>query len=153
MKELDEILYDALQADEDLMDVTEGRIESTCFEVSPDQEDNTQLPCIIVMDDGLQNSDNTKDTCWESEEDRVQASVEIDGRSPREVKQLRRMVRRAVASHISTLAENDEDIPRLQSVQSNGIAWDWMKPCYHTTITYVCYVNIQLNEDEQEDNE
>ena len=49
MKELDEILYDALLADEDLMDATEGRIESTCFEVSPDEQDNTQLPCIIVM--------------------------------------------------------------------------------------------------------
>lgn len=153
MKELDEILYDALLADQDLMDATEGRIESTCFEVSPDQEDNTQLPCIIVMDDGLQNTDATKDTCWDSEEDRVQASVEIDGKSPREVKLLRRMVRRAVASHIRTLADNDEEIPSLQSVQCNGIAWDWMKPCYHTTITYVCYVNNQLNDDEQDNEE
>lgn len=153
MKELDEILYDALLADQDLMDATEGRIESTCFEVSPDQEDNTQLPCIIVTDDELQNSDNTKDTCWESEEDRVQASVEIDGKSPREVKRLRRMVRRAVASHIRTLADNDEEKPSLQFVQCNGIAWDWMKPCYHTTITYVCYINNHLNDDEQEDNE
>lgn len=153
MKELDEILYDALLADQDLMDATEGRIESTCFEVSPDQEDNTQLPCIIVMDDGLQNTDATKDTCWDSEEDRVQASVEIDGKSPREVKLLRRMVRRAVASHIRTLADNDEEIPSLQSVQCNGIAWDWMKPCYHTTITYVCYVNNQLNDDEQDNDE
>ena len=42
MKELDEILYDALLADEDLMDAPEGRIESTCVEVSPDEQDNTQ---------------------------------------------------------------------------------------------------------------
>ena len=153
MKELDEILYDALLADEDLMDATEGRIESTCFEVSPDEQDNTQLPCIIVMDDELQNSGATKDSCWESEEDRVQASVEIDGRSPREVKRLRRMVRRAIASHIQAMAENDEETLSLQNVQCNGIAWDWMKPCYHTTITYVCDINNHLNDDEQEDNE
>ena len=152
MKELDEILYDALLADEYLMDATEGRIESTCFEVSPDEQDNTQLPCIIVMDDELQNSSATKDSCWESEEDRVQASVEIDGRSPREVKRLRRMVRRAIAIHIHAMAENDEETPSLQNVQCNGIAWDWMKPCYHTTITYVCDINNHLNDDEQEDN-
>ena len=144
MLELDEILYNALRADADLMTVVDGRVESTCFEVSPDEQDNTTLPCIIVTDDGLTNNLGTKDTEWELGEDRVQASIEVDAESPKAVKQLLRMVRRAVANHIRTMDENDEEIPCLQSVQTSGVAWDWMKPCYHETITYTCDVQNDL---------
>jgi glycerophosphoryl diester phosphodiesterase len=144
MPELDEILYNALRADADLMTAVDGRVESTCFEVSPDEQDNTQLPCIIVTDDGLTNNIGTKDTEWESNEDRVQASIEVDAESPKAVKQLLRMVRRAVANHIRTMADNDEEIPCLQSVQTSGVAWDWTKPCYHETITYTCDVQNDL---------
>ena len=144
MLELDEILYNALRADADLMTAVDGRVESTCFEVSPDDQDNTLLPCIIVTDDGLTNNLGTKDTEWESDEDRVQASIEVDAESPKAVKQLLRMVRQAVANHIAQMADNDEDIPCLQSVQTSGIAWDWMKPCYHETITYTCDVQNDL---------
>ena len=94
--ELDKLFYDALQADETLKAAVGGRIVSTCFEVSPDEKDNTPLPCIIVTDDGLTNNQQTKDNVWESGEDRVQASVEVDGTSPKQVKQLIRMVRKAI---------------------------------------------------------
>ena len=144
MLELDEILYNALLADADLMTAVGGRVESTCFEVSPDEQDNTPLPCIIVTDDGLTNNPGTKDTEWESNEDRVQASIEVDAESLKAVKQLLRMVRWAVANHIAQMADNDEDIPCLQSVQTSGVAWDWTKPCYHETITYTCDVQNDL---------
>lgn len=138
---LDEILYNALNADETLMQAVGDRIVSTCFEVGPDEQDNTQLPCIIVTDDGIQNTPDTKDCNWEASEDRVQASVEVDGRSPKEVKQLQQMCRQAIADYIRTMANNDEEIPYLESLQSNGIAWDWMKPCYHSTLTYNCIID------------
>ena len=64
MKQLDEILYDALRANPDLMQAVGERIVSTCFEVGPDEPDNTDLPCIIVTDDGWQNQPETKDTTW-----------------------------------------------------------------------------------------
>lgn len=142
--ELDELFFNALMADADLVLAVGGRIESTCFEVSPDEQDNTPLPCIIVTDDGLTNNLTTKDTEWESDEDRVQASVEIDAESPKRVKQLIQMVRKAIANYIESLADKGEDIPCLQSVQTNGVAWDWMKPCYHSTITYQCDVVNEL---------
>lgn len=142
--ELDELFFNALMADADLVLAVGGRIESTCFEVSPDEKDNTQLPCIIVTDDGLTNNLTTKDTEWESDEDRVQASVEVDGRDPKEVKRLIRMVRKAIANYIESLADKGEEIPCLQSVQTNGVAWDWMKPCYHSTITYTCDIENDL---------
>ena len=115
-----------------------GRIVSTCFEVGPDEVDNTPLPCIIVTDDGTTNQPETKDTEWESWEDRVQASVEVDAESPKAVKQLCRQVRRAVARHIRTMADEGLVIPSLESLQMSGVAWDWMKPCYHQTLTYNC---------------
>ena len=142
--ELDELFFNALMADADLVLAVGGRIESTCFEVSPDEQDNTPLPCIIVTDDGLTNNLTTKDTEWESDEDRVQASVEIDAESPKRVKQLIQMVRKAIANYIESLDDKGEDVPCLQSVQTNGVAWDWMKPCYHSTITYQCDVVNEL---------
>jgi hypothetical protein len=131
-------------ADAELVAAVGGRIESTCFEVSPDEQDNNPLPCIIVTDDGLTNNVGTKDDVWEGSEDRVQASVEVDGRDPKEVKQLIRMVRKAISDHIASLYDQGEYIPTLQSEQTNGVAWDWMKPCYHSTITYQCDVKNDL---------
>ena len=142
--ELDELFFNALMADADLVLAVGGRIESTCFEVSPDERDNTPLPCIIVTDDGLSNQPTDKDIEWEAGEDRVQASVEVDAKDPKQVKQLIRMVRKAIANYITSLYEKGEEIPCLQSVQTNGVAWDWMKPCYHSTITYQCDVQNDL---------
>ena len=142
--ELDELFFNALMADADLVLAVGGRIESTCFEVSPDEQDNTPLPCIIVTDDGLSNQPTDKDIEWEAGEDRVQASVEVDAKDPKQVKQLIRMVRKAIFNYITSLYEKGEEIPCLQSVQTNGVAWDWMKPCYHSTITYQCDVQNDL---------
>lgn len=138
--ELDELFFNALMADAELVLAVGGRIESTCFEVSPEETDNTPLPCIIVTDDGLTNQPDTKDAEWEGTVDRVQASIEVDAKDPKDVKALIRMVRKAIANYIASLSEKGEDIPYLQSVQTNGVAWDWMKPCYHSTITYQCDV-------------
>ena len=137
---LDEILFNALRSDAVLMEDVGGRIVSTCFEVGPDKVDNTPLPCIIVMDDGLQNNPDTKDCEWEAYEDRVTASVEVDAESPKAVKALIRKVRHAIADYIQTLYNEGKEIPKLESIVSNGIAWDWMKPCYHSTLTYNCII-------------
>ena len=142
MKELDEILYDAIRASEEIMQAVGDRVVSTCFEVGPDDIDNTDLPCIIVTDDGLENHPETKDSCWEGSEDHVLATIEIDARSPREVQHLRRLCRKAVAEYIQT---QSGQIPYLDSVRTSQRAWDWMKPCYHQELTYECTVyNSQL---------
>jgi hypothetical protein len=141
---LDEIFFNAIMADADLVLAVGGRVESTCFEVSPDDADNTLLPNIIITDDGLTNQPDSKDVEWESREDRVQASVDVAAEDPKQVKQLIGMVRKAIANYIQALDDQGEDIPYLQSVQTAGVAWDWMKPCYHDVITYTCDVPNQL---------
>ena len=64
MKQVDEIIYDAIKADSDLMTAIGGRVVSTCFEIPPTDEDNTPLPNIIITDDGFQNQQTTKDCVW-----------------------------------------------------------------------------------------
>lgn len=144
--ELDEIFYAALTSDEGIMTATSGRIISTCFEVSPEKDDNTPLPYIIITDDPFTNEQGTKDTRWESNHDSVQAGVEISAISPKEVKRLRRMVRKAIDNYISTM---EGGIPELQSLTNEGIQWDWMKPCYWDKLHYQCVVE-NIEDDEQD---
>lgn len=150
MKSVDEIIYDAICADTALMEAIGSRVVSTCFEVPSAEADNTPLPNIIVTDDGFQNQNGTKDCVWESGEDRVQATVDVAADSPKEVKQIVRKVRKAVETYIGTLYTQGEDIPELESLSSDGIAWDWMKPCYYQRLTYQCITKADID-DEQED--
>ena len=138
MKSVDEIIYDAICADTALMEAIGSRVVSTCFEVPPAEADNTPLPNIIVTDDGFQNQTGTKDNIWESGEDRVQVTVDVAADSPKEVKRLIRMVRRAIENQIILMSAANERIPELESLSSGGVAWDWMKPCYYQHLTYQC---------------
>lgn len=149
MKQVDEIIYDALMADEALVAAVGGRIVSTCFEVPPTDEDNTPLPNIIITDDGFQNQQTTKDCVWESAEDRVQVGVDIAAASPDEVKRLVRKVRSAVEQYIDTMYTSGEDIPELESLSSDGLSWDWMKPCYYQKLTYQCITLADLGSDDE----
>lgn len=149
MKQVDEIIYDAIQADETLMTAIGERVVSTCFEVSPDETDNTPLPNIIVTDDGFQNQDTTKDSVWEGEDDEVQVTVDIAAKSPNEVKDLVRMVRRAVSRYVIAMYGNHEAIPELDKLSSDGLQWDWMRPCYYQKLTYNCTIK-STTDDEQE---
>jgi hypothetical protein len=151
MKSVDEIIYDAICADTALMEAIGSRVVSTCFEVPPAEADNTPLPNIIVTDDGFQNQNGSKDCVWESGEDRVQVTVDVAADSPKEVKRLIRMVRRAVENHIILMSATDGCIPGLDSLSSNGIAWDWMKPCYYQQLSYQCTVPSETDIDNEQD--
>ena len=151
MKSVDEIIYDAICADTALMEAIGSRVVSTCFEVPPAEADNTPLPNIIVTDEGFLNQNGTKDCVWESGEDRVQVTVDVAADSPKEVKRLISKVRRAVENHIILMSATDGCIPELDSLSSNGIAWDWMKPCYYQQLSYQCTVPSETDIDNEQD--
>ena len=144
MKQVDEIIYDAIREDSDLMTAISGHVVSTCFEVSPTDADNTPLPYIIVTDDGFQNQVESKDDSWEGTEDRVSVGVEVAAESPQEVKRLILKVRQAVASYIEQMYDDGEDTPELDSLSSDGLAWDWTKPCYYQRLSYQCITNTEV---------
>ena len=138
MKELNDILIDALGANGELVALTEGRIYDTCVEVPPYEKDNTPVPYIIVMEDQYNNDMGTKDDVWESDTDRVQSSIEIAASDPSEVRTLRRKVRKAIGQYMQTL----DNPPYLVSSSNDGIGWDWKGPVYFDRLHYQCDVNI-----------
>ena len=150
MKHIDEMIYEAIVADESLMAIIgdENRVTSTCFAIPPDKEDNTPLPNIIITDDSTQNNVSTKDDVWEGCEDQVQVSVDVAADSPEEVRKIMGMVRLAVKRYMITRYSQNEHTPELVSLSADGIAWDWMKPCYYERLTYTC-ITKAITDDEQ----
>ena len=151
MLRLNKIFFDAIVADTDLMQAVGGRVKSTCFEVSPDEKDNTQLPYILILDEGKQPAQTTKDDGWMPSQWRVGAGVEVGAKSPNEVDALVMKAMKAIAAHIINLSDQGEDIPCLNEgfPQTQGVAWDWTKPCYFDVAHYQCDIDY-LNDDEQE---
>ena len=149
MKTVDEMIYEAIVADETLMTLIGDRVVSTCFEIPLDQLDNTEVPNIIITDDGFTNNVTSKDCVWEGGEDEVRVTVDIAGNSPEEVRQIMRKVRKAVETYIANLGT---DMPELVSLTSGELAWDWMKPCYYKPLIYQCITKADID-DEEEDNQ
>ena len=85
MFKLDELLYNAICADADLMTVIGGRVESTCFEVSPEETDNTPLPYIVIRDEGKQPAHETKDDDWMPSRWQMCAAIEVGAKDPKAV--------------------------------------------------------------------
>ena len=148
--ELDEIFYAALTSDSSVTAIVpKERIKSTCFEVSPEKNDNPPSPYIIVTYDGFQNQNTTTDDLWEGDEDRVQVSVEVAAVKPNDVKGIIRLVRKSIQTYMTNLYEDRQKTPQLESLSSDGIAWDWLKPCYYQRLTYQCTTQSDID-DEQE---
>lgn len=151
MLRLEKIFFDAITADSELMQAVGGRVKSTCFEVSPDGRDNTQLPYIITRDLGKQPAQTTKDDEWMPSQWRVGAGVEVGAASPNEVDDIMEKAMKAIADYISSLASQGEEIPYLNEgfPQTQGVSWDWTKPCYWDLAQYQC--DIDYNDDEQDE--
>lgn len=146
MRTLDNLIYDAIRANEALMQATAGRIKDVCYEVSQDQDDNVPLPYIVVTDDGGDSQPETKDTMWYSNEEAATVSVIISAKSPNEVKSLRRLCRRAIADYMASDAVTNDELPDLTGIRREGLQWDWMKPCYWDALHYQCTQRIDDDE-------
>ena len=151
MLRLDEIFYKAITADADLMQAVGGRVKSTCFEVSPEEQDNTQTPYIIIIDERKPPAQTTKDDEWMPSQWRVSAGVEVCADSPNEVDALVMRAMQAIANYIVTMSIHGEEFPYLNEgfPQTQGVTWDWDKPCYFDVAHYQCDVNY--NDDEQDE--
>ena len=147
--ELDDIMYAAITGDSLLVSLTDGNIVTCCFEVPPDIEDNTPLPYIIIIEDPTQNEQGTKDDVWDSDYDSAQVTIEIAAATKAEVKQLRRKVRKAIREYVSNMDYITR--PDLRSYQNEGIAWDWLKPCYYDRLHYQC--DVLFTDDDEQENE
>ena len=149
MLRLDKILFDAITADAELMQTVGNRVKSTCFEVSPEEQDNTPLPYIVIRDLGKKPAQTTKDDEWMPSLWNAGAGIEVGATSPNEVDAIVMRAMKAVANYMQTL---EGDVPYLNEgfPQTQGVSWDWTKPCYWDLAQYQC--DIDYNDDEQESN-
>ena len=149
MLELDEIFYNALTADSEIASATGGRIFSTCVEVPPMENDNTPLPYIVIRDFGKHPSQTTKDDGWMPDWWSASVGIEVGAVSPNDVDSISIKVMQAIANHIQALASQGKDTPYLAEgfPQTQGVDWDWTKPCYFDVVHYQCDVN---NDDDDE---
>ena len=156
MKAIDEIIYEALKADEQLTTATDGRVMSTCIEVPPTDADNTPLPYIIVSFDGLTNDVETKDDPFEGDTDHVSIGIEIAARTRIELGVLADRVRKAVHSYCLQAIENNDtlgEVPEDYTFSAQAVNYDSMKPCYWQILNYQCDCDnnvIADDDDEQE---
>lgn len=143
MLKLDELIFNAIKADADLMTVIGGRVESTCFEVSPEDKDNTPLPYIVIRDEGKQPARETKDDDWMPSMWQVGAAIEVGAKDPKTVDDIAMMAMQAVTNYVTTHYNQGDYIPNLLEgfPKTDGVQWDWMKPCYWDLVHYVCDVD------------
>ena len=138
MLRLDKIFFDAITADAELMQAVGGRVKSTCIEVPPTDKDKTQLPYLVIVDYGKHPSQTTKDDGWMPNMWSVNVGIIVSASSPNDVDAIVMKIMEAIANHIQTLYE----IPFLNDgfPQTQGVAWDWEKPCYWDIVHYQCDV-------------
>jgi hypothetical protein len=72
--------------------------------------------------------------------------VDIAAASPSEVKQIMRMVRKAVEVYMASLGN---EMPTLVSLTAGELAWDWMKPCYYKPLIYQCITKADIEDEEE----
>lgn len=152
MLRLDKIFFDAITADDELMTAVGGRVKSTCFEVPPAEQDNTPLPYILILDEGKAPSVTTKDDGWMPSLWIAGAGVLVGAISPNEVDALVMKAMQAIANHIETLYSQGKDIPSLREgfPQTQGVQWDWEKPCYFDIAHYQCDMENSNNDEQNE---
>ena len=79
----------------------------------------------------------------------MQVGVDVAAASPEDVKRLIKMVRTAVEQYIDTMYTSNQGIPELESLSSDGLSWDWMKPCYYQKLTYQCITLADLGSENE----
>ena len=114
-KELTDILLAAIEANQELVTKTNSRVYDTANEVPEFNEDNTPLPYFVVIEKSANNDLGTKDWLWEGPTDHCAASIIICAKTPDEVRELRRKVRKAVEDYIVSMAERGERIPSIMA--------------------------------------
>ena len=123
-----------------------ARLYGTAIPLPDEDADNVPAPYLIVVFDGLQNDQGTKDDRYESEYDTVQIAVQVVGRNINELHELTQTVRDTILSYMLTTQTAIQDF----NFSASEIIYNGQKPCYWQELNYQCDV-INTNDDEQEE--
>ncbi len=146
----DQVFYNALRQNADLMAMVDGRIENTSIPVPDEDLLNQPLPYIIITYDGMQNDGFTKDNSYEGDTDHVQIAIEVTAEDREQLGDLMQAVRTTVVSFFDGYTPpadpKAEDltglIPTHYALTASGIGYDPDKPCYYQTLMYNCDTTV-----------
>lgn len=142
----DSIFIAALSASEDVMGAIGSRLYGTAIPMPDEDAENAPVPYIIVNFVGLVNGDTTKDSRYESQDDKVQIDISVVGQTLGQLHDLTQMVRDVVCEYFTNNSTNVVDY----QFKAGRIIYDGDKPCYWQVLSYECDVYQKLYE--QEDN-
>ena len=135
----DKVFYLALQASEDIVSLTRGRIYNTAIPVPDDQLDNEPLPYLIITFDGMTNEGQTKDNTYEGDTDRVNIGVLAAAEDRASLGQLMEAVRAQIQSYFMTTTS--DLVPFDYQFSAGPVQYDSFKPCYYQSLQYQCDAN------------
>lgn len=149
----DTIFIRALKADDGLMAMLPaGDIYDNVADPDIDMA-NVPVPYIIVNNDGGGNQQDTKDSEYESYEDRVSISIRIVGRSRKELAQMSVRARRAVRDYMIAASrrieagepqEGDELRPYDYTVSFGDVSYETDKPSCQQMLYFECITQNEI---------
>lgn len=150
----DLIFVKALRSNQELMaQLPAGDVYNTTIPVPDAELDNTPVPYVIVMFNGLQNGDQTKDSQYEGGTDHVQIGIEVVADTRDKLADLVTSIRRTVRTFFENAQPTDEDfdlIPIDYTFSAERIFYDDMKPAYGQMLNYQCDMDVTLTDDDNE---
>lgn len=111
----DQVFYNALRQNADLMAMVGGRIENTSIPVPDDDLLNQPLPYIIITYDGMQNDGFTKDDDYEGDTDKVQIGIEAAASDRETLGEIMKSVRETVKEYFMETTEQQPDSELIPS--------------------------------------
>lgn len=141
----DALFIRAIRSDKSLMKLISNRLYGTAIPAPKDKADNTPVPYIIVMFDGMRNSTFNKDTYeLEGDEDITTISLELTAPTLEKLHQLASLTRSVICDFMAHPEAGDKDwdeFPSAYDLSASAISYDSAKPCYWQTLTYECTTN------------
>lgn len=142
----DQVFYNALRQNADLMAMVGGRIENTSIPVPDDDLANQPLPYIIITYDGMQNEGFTKDDDYEGNTDKVQIGIEAAASDRETLGEIMQSVRATVKEYFANAEEGSDDynlVPFGYALKATPVVYDSLVPCYYQSLQYECDTNTE----------
>lgn len=140
----DRFFYNALRTSDEVMEMTDGRIFNTAR--NSEDENQDKIPYIIIMFDGGQNTNLTKDD-FEGDTDNVTVSILAVASTREQLANLTNKTRETIRDYwrdVMSGADVDEDCPDSCQFSASRIEYDMTKPCFYMTLRYDCETNNNM---------
>lgn len=132
---IDKFFFRALKNDNDIMELTQGRIFNTARTAEAEAAD--MVPYLIITYEGMSNINDAKDYAYEGPTDTEDIGILCVATTRDALASLVMRVRRAVKYYI----DDAPFAPNSYTLSASSVEYDSMKPCFYQTLRYACETN------------